>query len=82
MNRFFKIILRTLITVASVVGFFGGWAALAHSRKPLQPVQLSNPASLPPLQPIPSLNGSSNFQPVAPVTRQRGFGPAFMTGGS
>lgn len=50
----FKNTLHLLITAASLLGFLGGWATLAHSRKPqtVQPLQ--------PLAPLPALNSPTN----------------------
>lgn len=57
--KLFKFGLRTWIALSSVVGFFGGWALLAHSPKPApanpQPA-LVEPPPLPTLAPIPSFN--------------------------
>jgi hypothetical protein len=53
----FKNLLHILLTIASVFGFLGGWATLAHSRKPLQTVsntQVVEP--LPALSPLPAMN--------------------------
>jgi hypothetical protein len=55
--------LHILLTIASVIGFLGGWATLAHSRKPGQVVvtpqaQVTDP--LPPLDPLPDLGVASN----------------------
>ena len=58
----FKTILHIMITVASLLGFLGGWATLAHSIKPTQTTsgqsQVIDP--LPPLDPIPAIGNSSN----------------------
>ena len=60
----FKNILRILLTSASMLGFLGGWATLAHSRKPVlttntqpQPQALE---PLAPLAPLPSIGSSVN----------------------
>lgn len=88
-----KNILRIFITLASVLGFLGGWATLAHARKPVQNVsdQSQILAPLAPLAPLPSLdsndNQSSNNNPLnffapqqtAPRMRSRSM---FSTGGS
>jgi hypothetical protein len=89
----FKNMLHILLTGASVLGFLGGWATLAHSHKPAQPVSSSAQAldPLPALAPLPAmnLNASSNnnssggqftiIAPSAPRLRSRSF---FSTGGS
>ena len=51
-----------MLTVASLLGFLGGWATLAHARKPGQIVASQSQAvdPLPPLDPIPDINISSN----------------------
>jgi len=59
----FKNTLHVLITVASLAGFLGGWATLAHSRKPIQPTQSGAAQALEPLQPLaplPALNSAAN----------------------
>lgn len=79
----FKTVLHVLITFASVIGFLSGWAMLAHSRKPIQPVQAQVLDPLPPLQPIQTFNNNSNgLQVLSPLPQRRGFSSAFMTGGS
>ena len=58
----FKNILHIMLTVASILGFLGGWATLAHARKPGQIVASQSQAvdPLPPLDAIPDINISSN----------------------
>jgi hypothetical protein len=90
----FKNILRILLTFASMLGFLGGWATLAHSRKPIQPVTAQPQALEPlaPLAPLPSIDGNpansntnsgngllSIFTPPARRSRSR---PLFTTSGS
>ena len=84
----FKNILRILLTFASMLGFLGGWATLAHSRKPIQPVT-AQPQTLEPLAPLPSIDGSPTnnnngqlniFTP--PTRRSRASRPLFTTSGS
>jgi hypothetical protein len=57
----FKNILHILLTFTSLLGFLGGWATLAHSRKPIQPATNQPQALEPlaPLAPLPSLDGNS-----------------------
>jgi len=87
----FKALLRIWITVASVLSFLGGWALLAHSKKPLQPVQSAqsaavNIAPLPTLPPIQffsqgAFSDTNNFtvnNNPAPLMSA----PLLMTGGS
>jgi hypothetical protein len=92
-----KNILRILLTSASLLGFLGGWATLAHSRKPIQSVA-NQPQALEPLAPLAPLpaigslpaNTNSNtgngllniFTPsTAPSVRTRSR-PMFTTSGS
>jgi hypothetical protein len=82
----FKMGFRVWIALSSVIGFFGGWALLAHSPKPVQasePAPIISTAPLPTLKPIPSLQGlNRNAQPVQPIPQfQMGF-PRLRTGGS
>jgi hypothetical protein len=48
----FKNILHIFITVASLLGFLGGWTTLAHSRKPIQTGGQTEAQALEPLQPL------------------------------
>jgi hypothetical protein len=50
----FKTSLHIFIAFVSMLGFLGGWATLAHSRKPIQPAQFQANVleALPPLDPI------------------------------
>lgn len=89
----FKNMLHILISIASVFGFLGGWATLAHSLKPTQPVSAQGQAilPLPALAPLPSmnLNPSTNnnagsvqqFTIIAPAPSLRSR-PVFRTSGS
>jgi hypothetical protein len=84
--RRYKLGLRLWIALSSVVGFFGGWALLAHSPKPAppepQPVQVEL-APLPTLDPIPSLNDRNNgFQQLPDLPPVRMSSPRLRTGGS
>jgi hypothetical protein len=55
--------LHILLSVASLLGFLGGWATLAHSRKPIQNTADNASAQaidpLPALAPLPALDGST-----------------------
>ena len=87
----FKNILRILLTSASLLGFLGGWATLAHARKPIQPVT-AQPQTLAPLAPLPSMDGnpannntnSGNglLNIFTPSTRRSRSRPMFTTSGS
>jgi hypothetical protein len=87
----YKTFLHFWITIASLLSFLGGWVLLAHSKKPLQPIQSGQTAAvdiapLPTLPPIQFFNGgafsdTNNFtvnNNPAPVSRA----PLLMTGGS
>jgi hypothetical protein len=85
----YKTFLHLWITAASLLSFLGGWALLAHSRKPIQPVQTTtvNIAPMPTLPPIQFFNGEEaggglNF--VTPNKSQpiQQSAPLLMTGGS
>ncbi|MCX6080704.1 MAG: hypothetical protein NTW32_14325 [Chloroflexi bacterium] len=81
----FKNFLHIIIAFASLLGFLGGWATLAHSPKPVQ----SGTAQLEPLAPLAPIdmnpgsvaanNNSTIF--VSPNRRARSRS-LFMTGGS
>jgi hypothetical protein len=71
--------LRIMLTFASMAGFLGGWATLAHSRKPVQSTTPSTDGgqavdALPPLAPLAPINisgaasnsGNGNLTIVAP----------------
>ena len=79
----FKNLLHLIIAFASVFGFLGGWATLAHSRKPLQPItaELDPLAPLPPVDLNPQASNSTNNGVVfvSPNRRSRSM---FMTRGS
>ncbi len=92
--KFFQTGLRIWIATGSVIGFFGGWALLAHAPKPAQPAQqpvVVQMAPLPTLAPLPSLSNNTNQpsfqqQPLQqlqqPSFPQTGFFGGFRTGGS
>ncbi|MCX6066586.1 MAG: hypothetical protein NT121_12650 [Chloroflexi bacterium] len=86
--------LHILLTFASVIGFLGGWATFAHSRKPIQPVT-AQPLALEPLTPLTplraidgsSVNMSDNnsnwlLNLFTPVRRTRSSRAMFATRGS
>jgi hypothetical protein len=86
----FKNSLHIFITFVSVFAFLGGWATLAHSRKPIQPTQsqTNQIEALPPLAPIPSFNSvtsnndDSNLNIIVPTRRSRATNSIFVTRGS
>ena len=82
----YKLGLRLWIALSSVVGFFGGWALLAHSPKPAPPEPQSAQvelAPLPTLAPIPSLNDPNrNFQQLPDLPQVSMSIPRLRTGGS
>jgi hypothetical protein len=86
----FKTSLHIFIAFVSMLGFLGGWATLAHSRKPIQPAQFQANVleALPPLDPIPAFNSvSSNnnggfLGSFMPSRRNNAMMPMFMTRGS
>lgn len=52
----FKTLLHILITSASVIGFLGGWASLAHALKPASKTpQTAGVEALAPLPDIPAM---------------------------
>jgi hypothetical protein len=88
----FKASLHILIASFSILAFLGGWATLAHSRKPIQPAQFQAQAlqPLPALDPIPSFNSASvdnnnnsgGLNSLITTRRSSGMSPMFMTRGS
>jgi hypothetical protein len=90
----FKNYLHILLTFASLLGFLGGWATLAHSRKPSQnansQTQVIEP--LPPLDPIQDIltannsNNNNGLNIVIPPSTSnrinRQSRPIFRTAGS
>ncbi len=86
--KLYQFLLRLLIVIGSVAGFFGGWAFLAHAGKPVapqaQPVEAA-PASLPTLPPLDfsTNNAPPGLQPLPPPPSfSQNFVPRFRTRGS
>ena len=77
---------RIWFSMASVAGFLGGWALLAHSPKPAQPVQnspLVEVTPLPTLAPLASPRGGSRgLQRLPSFPQTRSSLPRMRTGGS
>jgi hypothetical protein len=83
--KIYKGFLHFMITLVSVFGFLTGWATLAHSLKPIQPVQkqvLSQLAPLPPVGQINPSSSSSGLQFLSPSNNSSSYSPSFMTRGS
>jgi len=82
--KLYKGFLHFLITLVSAFAFLTGWATLAHSLKPTQPVKQEELAQLEPLPPVGMVSASSSsgglqiFSP-APRVRSRSM---FVTRGS
>lgn len=78
----FQRLLRVLILVGSLTGFFSGWALLAHAAKPAPesaPVPEAPPATLAPL----NFNSPSDLQPLPPIQPlPRAAAPRLRTRGS
>lgn len=82
-----KWILRIWIAIASVIGFLGGWATLAHAGKPAPATSsqssINIPTQLPTLAPLPNFdNGPVQLQPPAQSQPFQSFMPSFRTRGS
>lgn len=56
---------RLLVLVGSIMGFFGGWAFLAHANKPVA-TNSAPAAALPTLPPL-NLDSPSQLQPLEPL---------------
>jgi hypothetical protein len=72
--KLYKAFLHFMITLASASAFLAGWAALAHSLKPVQPVSRQPAAQLDPLPPVGQVDpGSSGglLQLFTPSRRAR-----------
>ena len=86
--KIYRKALRYWIAIASVFSFLGGWAILAHSPKPVQPVSIQQAAlpNLPPIQAFGSEDNSNGpgFFPTNPqMAPQQGSGfPLLRTRGS
>ncbi len=81
----FKTFLHFLIAFTSIFGFLGGWATLAHSRKPIQPgtAQLDPLAPLAPIDLNPQASSANNNGMVfVSPNRPRRSRSMFMTSGS
>ncbi len=89
--KIFRFALNIWITLVSLLSFLLGWAALAHSPKPVQPASqrpaISAPA-LPTLAPLQFGNNDNNsnmpnFQVQIPANNFNSApAPIFSTGGS
>jgi hypothetical protein len=82
--KLYKGFLHFLITLVSAFAFLTGWATLAHSLKPAQPVKQKALAPLDPLPPVglvsnPSSSGGLQFFSPSPRTRSRSM---YVTRGS
>jgi hypothetical protein len=63
--KIYKTFLHVWITIVSLLSFLGGWAMLAHSRKPIQPshsnvVDLAPLPTLAPIQAFGNTGANSN----------------------
>jgi hypothetical protein len=82
--KLYKGFLHFLITLVSTFAFLMGWATLAHSLKPAQPVKQEPLAALDPLPPVgmvssPSSSGDLQFFSPSPRARSQSM---FVTRGS
>jgi len=81
--KLYKGFLHFLITLVSAFAFLTGWATLAHSLKPAQPVEQQELAALEPLPPVGFVTNTSQSSGLqwfsTPRTRTRSF---FVTRGS
>lgn len=81
--KLYKGFLHFLITLVSAFAFLTGWATLAHSLKPTQPVDKQALAQLDPLPPVGTVSNASQTSDLnwfaVPRTRTRSF---FVTRGS
>ena len=82
--KLYKGFLHFLITLVSTFAFLTGWATLAHSLKPAQPVKQEALAPLDPLPPVGLASNSSSsdglqFFSASPRVRSRSM---FVTRGS
>jgi len=82
--KLYKGFLHFLITLISTFAFLMGWATLAHSLKPAQPVKQETLAPLDPLPPVGLVNvpsSSSGVQLFSSTSRPRARS-MFVTRGS
>ena len=81
--KLYKGFLHFLITLVSAFAFLTGWATLAHSLKPAQPVKQDALAQLDPLPPVGLVSNTSSdgFQIFSPSPRARAQS-RFVTRGS
>jgi hypothetical protein len=82
--KLYKGFLHFLITLVSMFAFLTGWAALAHSLKPTQPITQQALAALDPLPPVGMLSSPSRsnwLQAFSPFPRPRARA-LFVTRGS
>ena len=82
--KLYKAFLHFLITLVSAFAFLTGWATLAHSLKPTQPVKQEALAPLDPLPPVGAVGNSSSsgglqFSSPSPRARSQSM---FVTRGS
>jgi hypothetical protein len=71
--KFWKSVIRTWFTLASLASFFVGWVVLAHAPKPNQ-FNPSDIPSMPRLDPVPSLSDvmlSGQSQSLVPSSQRR-----------
>ena len=84
--KLYKGFLHFLITLVSTFAFLGGWATLAHSLKPAQPVQQQALAPLAPLPPVGQVSSpsssNSGIQFFSPPSSQLRARSMFVTRGS
>jgi hypothetical protein len=82
--KLYKGFLHFLITLVSAFAFLTGWATLAHSLKPAQPLKQNAVTQLEPLPPVGLVSDSSSssgFQIFSPSPRARSQS-RFVTRGS
>jgi hypothetical protein len=79
--KLYKGFLHFLITLVSMFAFLTGWATLAHSLKPAQPVEQQALEPLPPVGLASAPRSSSGLQIFSPISRSRSQSQ-FVTRGS
>ena len=78
-----KNILRWWLSLASIMGFLGGWAMLAHAPKPVPADQIPALPTLAPLPPLGSAGDAGSQQPSFTISSfQSQQMPVFVTSGS